>query len=307
MSRIAAIGSISRDTVLLLDSVPGRDDLAVISETITSLGGSTASICVALARLGEEVTFRAAVGSDEHAESLRAALQAEHVHSQMVSTKIGPSDRRTILMENETSAWKTLWDKGAAIAMGDKIDIAAIFGHDVVILDIDDSPLRRFLTDLPAHTRPDVRLIGPLAQLATGTEPDAMEIALRFDSIVGSVADYFTMMNVDTITTLIHELQSSMPGNNLRAAWVSEGPDGCWWITPHEHRHLPACSFDIAGSVGNDSAFIAGVAYGMARRWSEPDTARFANAMSALATRSLDGLSALPTLDEVQESLDEQP
>ena len=49
---------------------------------------------------------------------------------------------------------------------GDQLDIAGLFGGDVLVLDVADVSLRRFLLDLPAHTVPTTRILGPLSYLA---------------------------------------------------------------------------------------------------------------------------------------------
>ena len=58
---------------------------------------------------------------------------------------------------------------------------------------------------------------------------------------------------------------------------------------------------------GAGDAFVAGVAWGMAQRWSWPEVGRFANAVGALACCSLGAQASLPSLEEVETLLASSP
>jgi ribokinase len=304
VARIALIGLIDHDQILHLDHLPEPGLSAIITDVSDSPGGTTANTAVALARLGEEVTFRTVVGNDRAGRELITALQAEGIGTAAVTVADEPTDRSVILLDTVTGERTILWRKGAMIRKGDTLDITALFAHDVVILDMDDEPMRRFLTDLPAHTRPDVRLLGPITYIVDNAEPDAIEIAFRFDTIVGTIAQYLTLLDVDSETDLILQIQHRMPGNNLRAAVVTLGADGCLWITRDEHGYVPGFRVETRDTIGAGDAFAGGIAYGMARRWPWPDTCRFANAVGALSTREIGAQTALPTLAEIEALLD---
>lgn len=299
MARIAAIGLIDHDTIIHLDHLPFPGESASVSRITESPGGTTANTSVALVHLGEQVTLRGVVGDDARGNILREGLDRDGVGSQMITTGKEPTDNSMILLNTSSGERTILWQKGAAIRMGDQLDIANLFAHDIVILDMSDEPLRRFLTDLPAHTRPDVRLLGTLTYIVDNDEPDAQEIAFRFDTIAGSESQFFKLTKTCSLEGLIAFLHDRMLGNNLRAAVVTHGREGCTWITRDDHGHSPAFRMNVSSTIGAGDAFLAGIAYGMARRWSWPDTAQFANAVGALSTREVNAQSALPALDEV--------
>lgn len=307
MARIAAIGLIDHDQIIHLDHLPLPGTSAVVFDVTESPGGTTANTAVTLARLGEDVTLRGMIGNDEAGTVLLAGLEQEGVGCSMVTASDGPTDRSIILLDRTSGERTILWQKGAAIRKGDQLDIITLFDHDIVILDMADEPLRRFLTDLPAHTKPDVRLLGPITYIVDNDEPDAIEIAFRFDTIVGTLAQYLRLMRIDSEADLILQIQHRMPGNNLRAAIVTLGSDGCLWITPNEHGYTPGFAVNTVDTIGAGDAFTGGVAYGMARRWPWPETARFANAVGALSTRGYGSQTSLPTLDEVDQLLSGNP
>lgn len=306
MARIAAIGLIEHNTIVYLDRFPEPGLSTVVSNITEAAGGTATSTALALARLGEHVTLGGLVGNDSQGVSARGDLEAAGIDCGTVTIANELTAASIILLETETGERTVLRREGAAIRKGDQLDIAALFGHDVVILDTPDVPLQRFLTDLPAHTRPDVRLLGPLTCIVDNEEGDAEDIAFRFDAIVGTVDQLSRLMHAGTLDTLIECVQAKMPGTNLRAAVVTLGAEGCLWITPAEHGRVPGPTVDAVTTTGAGDAFTAGIAYGMARRWPWTDTTRFADAVRTLSARALVCHAALPTLDEINHLLDEQ-
>ncbi|MDQ3525800.1 MAG: PfkB family carbohydrate kinase [Chloroflexota bacterium] len=305
MARIAAIGLIEHDAILLLDSFPNSGEAARISAISQSPGGTTANTAVALVRLGESVTLRAVIGNDDRGDELLKHFDAGGIDCGMITRTEAPTSTSTILLETQTGERTILWHEGATIRKGDQLDVADLFSHDVVILDVLDEPLRRFLTDLPAHTRPDVRLLGPITHLVDNAEPDAVEIAFRFDTIVGNERQYLQLLGLERVEEIDIDVQRRMPGANLRAAIVTSGAQGCRWVTRDERGTTSAFVVDTVDTTGAGDAFVAGIAWSMARRLPWPDATRFASAVAALSTRSVGAQTALPTLSDVELLLNE--
>src|SRR5665811_20623 len=303
MARIAVIGLIDFDTILQLDRFPDPGGSANVASIATIAGGATANTAIALARLGESVTLRAVVGNNETGDTAVADLSAHGVDCGMVTRSDQPTGLSTILLDGRTGARTTLRHKGAMIRMGDRLDIAALFGHDVVVLDMIDAPLRRFLTDLPAHTRPDVRLLGPIARIVENAEPDAREIAFRFDTIVGTERQFRELLGLDHAGDLVAFIQHHMPGANLRAAVITSEHLGSRWVTRDQTGTSQALAVDTIDTTGAGDAFVAGIAWSMAQRLPWPEATRFANAVAALSTRSPGAQTSLPTMTEVEHLL----
>lgn len=307
VARIALVGLIDHDQIIHLDHLPLSGASAIVTGITEAPGGTTANTAVALARLGESVTLRALVGDDAEGRALRDQLTDEGIDTTMVTVADGmPTDRSIIPLDARSGERTILWKKGAMIGRGDRVDIAAVFDHDVVVLDMADAPLRRFLTDLPAHTRPDVRLLGPITYLVDEPEPDAVDVAFRFDTITGTARQFFSLLDVASESELVEVVQHRMPGNNLRAAIATLGADGCIWITRDDHGIVPGYRVDTIDTIGAGDAFTGGIAYGMARRWSWAATCRFANVVAAISTTAIGAQTALPNLASVEALLDDR-
>ena len=299
--RIAAIGMASWDTLIVVDRYPAPGAYAEVLQTVAAPGGTTTNTAAALARLGAAVTLRAVVGDDASGHALRQEMAGLGVDVSGVTTHAHlATDASTILVSAEPLDRTILWHRGAMLVKGDRLDIAALFGHDVVLLDVADMPLLHFLTDLPAHTRPDTRLLGTMTYLADPGAPDALEIALRFDTLVGNQRQYKLITGADSDEGALQHIRTRMRGANLRTAIQTRGPDGCRIVTHDEEWTISAFPTDVVDPTGAGDAFTAGIAWGMARRWSWPRTGRFANALGALAIRSLGAQAGQPSMNDVE-------
>lgn len=180
----------------------------------------------------------------------------------------------------------------ASLRMGDPIDIARTFDHDVVVLACRDVRLRRFLADLPVHTRPDVRILA-LVHFDDGVpEGERIEDALRFDAIVGSDLDFLKWgarsdLEIETSEAVMPRLHRRMHGTNARAL-ISWGSRGTATLAEPLADLLttPAESTPYIPGIAPEAAFVAAVAFGMARR--QPYPAIASRAATAFATRCRD-------------------
>lgn len=298
---IACLGVASWDRLLCVARFPVPGEQVMVEEEASAPGGSTTNTAVALARLGAEVSIAAAVGDDAPGMSIRAVLRREGVKSAWLLVHSGAStNAATIVVSSEPIDRTMFWRQGAQLRLGDRLPIEDIFGHDVVVLDLPDVPLRRFLLDLPAHTLPRTRLLGTLTHLAQANVPDALELAGRHDVIVGNEQDAFTVTGTSTIADATTALQHRMIGQALRAAIITRAELGCRIVTEGQTWQLPATPSTVVDPTGAGDAFAAGVAYGMAGRWAWPEVGRFANAMGALAGRSIGAQVALPSFHDAR-------
>lgn len=156
-------------------------------------------------------------------------------------------------------------DDSAPMRLGDTLDIWGLFAHDIVILDTDDAPLRAWLTDLPAHTAPGVRILGTLDYVANdGAIRDSeRDIALRFDAIVGTVEQarlLFEPPHEQNPVDIADAIGNMMRGANLRTAAIYDRA-GLAIAALDE----PKVTVPISGEPSRE-ALIAALAVAMARR-----------------------------------------
>jgi ribokinase len=298
------VGLASWDRLLLLDRFPPIGDQALVQRELSAPGGTTTNTAVALARLGARVRILSAVGDDVEGRLVRQALTAEGVDCSWMLERPGePTDLATVLVTDDPPDRTILWHQGAQIVKGDRIDIAALFDHDLVVLDLPDLPLIRFLTDLPAHTAPQARLLGTMTYLADMPPADAFDLTLRHDAIVACERDLLAVTTEPDVDRAIAALQRAIRIANLRTAVVTRGGSGCLLVDAERVEAFPAIPVTPVDPTGAGDAFAAGLAYGMALRWPWPRAVRFANVVGGLATRALGAQTSLPSLAEAERVL----
>lgn len=293
---IGAVGLVGWDHVLEVDRYPVLGGHAVVTETLEAVGGTTANSAAAARRLGAAVHLVGLIGDDALGVATRAALATVGVDVSEVGIDRGrPTDASTVVVDRGTGERSILWHQGARVAKGCRVDIDRLFGGDVVILDTDDLPLRRFLSDLPAHTRPRARLLGPLTYLTDGA-PDALEIALRHDVVVGNEREFRELTGLADAESALDDLRARLRGSNARLLVMTRGADGATAATVDEIVHVPGHQVTCRDATGAGDAFVGGLAFALGGRWPLDRALRLANAVGALATTALGSQAGQPDL-----------
>jgi sugar/nucleoside kinase (ribokinase family) len=306
--RINCIGLSSWDRLIAVPSYPEVGGQADVLEEVSAPGGTTTNTAVALARLGAEVGLATAIGDDHRGALVRAGLETEGIDTSWVTVKPGEiTDLATVIVSREPLDRTIFWEQGAQLHRHDRLDIFGLLGGDVLVVDVGDASLRRFLLDLPAHTVPTAQLLGSLTYLANEQLDDAIDMALRHDVIVTNVRDLQDVTGTWTLSDATTALQHRMRGANLRAALITLGAEGCHVVTETERRRIPAFKVEVIDPTGAGDAFVAGVAWGMAQRWEWDEIARFANAVGAWSCCSLGAQTSLPSLEDVRTLMRDAP
>lgn len=184
--------------------------------------GGSGAIALAIAALGGRVTLRSVIGTDDAGKTVLDQLKRARIHPGLID-KV---DEPTGVITRNAEGSVTNLTLGVGIKRGALMDIYELFGHDATVLDTFDQPLRRFISDLPAHTNGAVRMISPLTHLdVVRPTEDELEIALRFDTIVGTPSQLEALTGQSSPTEALADLFEMMPGAHLRSA-VAITPNG---------------------------------------------------------------------------------
>jgi ribokinase len=299
--RIALIGLASWDLILVTGHFPVAGSYAIADKVLSLPGGTTANTATALSRLGARVQLAAMIGDDPEGDAVADSLRSEGIGLQWLAKRAGePTDRSYVIVSNDPPDRTIIWQRGARLALGDRLDIPSLFAHELVVIDVDDMRLRRFLADLPVHTLPGTRLAGTLSYLVDYDRADVLETLLRLDLAIGNERELKWLTGQPDLDAAVAAMQATMVGNNLRACAISLGARGSMAFTATERWQVPAFEAEVVDTTGAGDAFAAGVAYGSALRWDWPETLRFANAVAGLAVTGLGAQTALPSLETVQ-------
>lgn len=241
-----------------------RPRIAIIGDTRFRDGewiGAGAIVTAPAFRQAAEVGLRTVAANHETARLLRTYLESAGV-TPWLTVRTDAKGAELPVMQ-------------ADVRMGDPLQIPHLFDHDVIVLACRDVRLRRFLADLPVHTRPDVRII---ACLHAGEEPvtgERLEDLLRFDTLVGSEDDFRKLtssLDAEPGSDTLALLRDRMHGSNLRAAiaWNSHGAFSL--AAPNRPiMSIPPHALAAETAFASWPAFVGAVALGIARRdpWDE--------------------------------------
>src|ERR671921_173239 len=177
---IACIGVSDWDRLIAISDYPEAGGFASVLEEVSAPGGPTTNTAVALSRLGARVILASAVGGGERGRLVRSNLEAAGIDIRWLTVKPAQATTLATVIVSRNPLDRTIFvETGAQLVRGDQLDIPGLFGGDVLVLDVADVSLRRFLLDLPAHPVPTTRLLGPLGYLAEKSLTDAFDLALR--------------------------------------------------------------------------------------------------------------------------------
>src|SRR5918993_1617405 len=161
--KIACIGLSSWDRLIAVPEYPPVGEQADVLEEVSAPGGTTTNTAVALARLGARVAIATAIGDDERGASLRRSLEEAGVDTGWLTVKAGlKTDLATVIVSQQPLERTIFWEQGAQLVRGDRLDIAGLFGGDVLVVDVADVSLRRvFVGFFPPTGPPAAALGGP--------------------------------------------------------------------------------------------------------------------------------------------------
>jgi sugar/nucleoside kinase (ribokinase family) len=303
---VSAIGLASWDRTLVVDHFPDLGSFAIVDRHLEAPGGTTGNIAVTLARLGARVRFLTSLGNDSQGKEVERRLRSEGVLLELIQSDHDlPTDESTILVADPTGERTILWRKGARPMLGDRIDIDALFGADLAVIDVDDDRLRRFLADLPVHTYPSTRLLGTLSYLEERLREEELAELFRFDYLVGNQREVSRITGANDLPSALELLQELMVGSNLRGFAITIGASGAIAITASERWQAPALDAPVVDTTGAGDAFAGAFAYAMALRWPMEESLRFATTVAGLSTSQLGAQTALPSFAEARARMDQ--
>jgi sugar/nucleoside kinase (ribokinase family) len=304
---VCVVGCASWDTLLPVDRYPPEGEYCIAAAEMQMPGGTSTNTAITLARLGMPPRFVGLVGDDWRGERLRAGLEEAGVICDTLAVRAGQDSDRSIIPISPSGARTIFWIKGAMLGTGDALNLPLIFSHRCVYIDVVDMALWADILDAFERTasagawagRDAPFLIGQAVFVAGVLPPaEAMALVTRHHAFVGGEWEWRLMAGERERGPLLDHIQAAMRGTRLHVAAVTHGAEGCTIVTPERIHTAAALPVEVVDTTGAGDAFAAGLTYGVLNGWPLEDTARFANAVGALATRALGSQSSLPTLDE---------
>jgi 5-dehydro-2-deoxygluconokinase len=308
---VLTVGRVSVDLYPEQIAVP----LAAVRTFRKMLGGSPTNVAVAAARLGRRSAVITKVGDDPFGPYVRAALEGFGVDFTRVGTdpdlrtpivfcEIFPPDHFPLLFYREPKApdlnlrpedfdleevarVPLFWTSGTALSQepsrGSTLAALAARSGGITVHDLDYRPM----------FWPSLEEAGRL-----GRE------ALRYATVA--------VGNLEEVSVVVGDLDPDEAAEALLAlgpelAIVKLGPNGVLARSATEHCVVPPVEIEVVNGLGAGDAFGGALCHGLLSGWELERTIRFANAAGALVAGRLGCADDMPTAEEIEELLADQP
>ena len=299
--RVVTIGDANPDIIFTgLTNMPRAEQDTLASGLEVVLGGQTATISRALARLGLEVSFIGRVGDDYYGRWAAEQLRADGVNtSGMV---IDPSLRTGATVVLSTGAERAFVTYMGSITEIRRSDVKAEILADADHLHIGSYFLQRRLHPDMLDLLQEAKRRG----LTTSVDPG-------WDNFMewnGGILDALPL--VDVFLPNLVEAQQITGAQSGAAALeiladrgnlvvVKMGREGCLVRHRDVRFHAPAFRVQVVDVTSAGDVFNAGFLYGFLAGWELGQTARFATACGAIAVSQVGSAGVISGVAQVEE------
>ena len=297
--RVVCIGIATLDAIVAVDRLPGSDERVEAVDGRLAGGGIAATAAVTLARLGVPVAFLGRVGGDAPGRLIRDGLADEGVDVRGLRLDADHSPVSAILVEAATGLRALapyLGDREPILPRGDDLRACA----DAEWVHVDELGL----AVLPALAAGGVRT--PVS-VDDGTGRPAIDFARV--ALYGPTAKVlrarFPAPSLEASGEACLRAGPSLAVTTLGAGGSVAAARGSGGAARHEHA--PAFDVEPVSTLGAGDVFHGALLAALLDDRPIDAALRFANAVSALSCRALDGRSAIPSRAEVDAWLAADP
>jgi ribokinase len=262
-------------------------------------GGKGANQAVAAARLGAQVSMIGCVGRDAYGDALRAALLAEQIDCQAVSTVDGSSGVALIVVDDnsQNSIVIVPGANGALTADQLKRFDPVLQAADLLIcqLEVPDATvghaLKRgrelgkivILNPAPASRALPAHWYGSIDYLIPNESEAAALSGVAVDSL-------------DTAQAAATKLIAMGAGKVI----ITLGAQGSLFADGNSFQHFPAPSVQAVDTTAAGDTFVGGFAAALAAGKGEAEAIRFGQVAAALSVTRAGAQPSIPALSDVQ-------
>jgi sulfofructose kinase len=295
--RIVAVGIAVMDKIFGVARIPTEPIKVFASDYAEIGGGPAATGAVTIARLGGSAELWARVGNDPVGARIIAELREWGVAPHVRTIPGARSNVSGVLVDEAGERMIASFTDPSLDPDPTWLPLDRVAGADAVLADIrwpvgSEAVLRHarkagIPTVLDVDLAPDdvIRTLLPLPDYAIFSQP-------ALCGIVG----------VQDLAEALAGAQGLCRGK----VGVTAGEDGFWWLDDGVVRHAPGFRVSVRDTLGAGDVFHGAFALGIASGWSMAETARFANAASALKCMRAGGRAGIPSRAELDVFLAER-
>lgn len=302
MYDIIVMGSINMDIVVECYAFPKSGDNAFCQSIHLTAGGKGNNQAVSAAHYGKSVCFIGCVGDDDPGRQLRDNLRQHGIDDRHLIIKKHEKTGSCVALLEPTGDNTLLVNNGANLAFG-ATEVSNAFenvrGH-ILLIQMETSKESVLAAMRIAKARGMLVILDPAP--VEGIHPDAFPYA---DLIIPNSSEtrHITGITVNDKSSALLAAQK-IHALGVKNVIIKMGGDGCLLYQQGRSCFIPALSVRAVNTVGAGDCFAGALAQYLT---DEPENIegaiRFAQVVAGLKVSRAGGHEAIPSLDEVRETI----
>ena len=297
---VVCLGILVADAIARpVDDLPARGSLGLVEELSLRGGGCALNTASVLAGLGLEVGVAGKVGADSLGDFLLGLLDERGLDRRGVVVDPGVATSASAVLVDSSGERTFLHLPGASATLrAEELDRSYLFSGRalhlagaLVMQELDGEPAAAILAE--------ARKLGLLTSLdtvhdATGGWARALPCLPHADVVTPSLAEAQALSGRDEPAAAAARLHEQ----GAAAVAITLGERGSYVSGPGFEGIVEPFAVEAVDGTGSGDAFAAGILYGLLAGWPLERSARFANALGALATTAVGATEGVPAADE---------
>jgi ribokinase len=287
------------DLVTRAVRLPRAGETLIGESFATVSGGKGANQAVASARLGAEVSMVGCVGTDVYGEQLRAALLAEQIDCQALTTVEGSSGVALIVVDDSSQNAIVIVAGANGLLTSEVVKgfDPVLQAADVIICQL-EVPMQTV-----GYTLKRGRELGKTMILnpAPASSPLPADWYSSIDYLIPneSEASALSGLPVDSLETA-EAAASRLIAAGAGKVIITLGAQGSLFANGQGFEHFPAPRVKAVDTTAAGDTFVGGFAAALAVGKSEAEAIRFGQIAAALSVTRAGAQPSIPTLSDVQ-------
>jgi ribokinase len=298
-AKVVVVGSLNMDLVTRAERLPRAGETLIGESFATVSGGKGANQAVASARLGAEVSMVGCVGVDGYGEQLRAALLAEQIDCQALTTVEGSSGVALIVVDDSSQNAIVIVAGANGLLTSEVVKgfDAVLQAADVIICQL-EVPMQTV-----GYTLKRGRELGKTMILnpAPASSPLPGDWYSSIDYLIPneSEASALSGLPVDSLETA-EAAASRLIAAGAGKVIITLGAQGSLFANGQSFEYFPAPKVKAVDTTAAGDTFVGGFATALAVGKSEAEAIRFGQTAAALSVTRAGAQPSIPTLSDVQ-------
>lgn len=287
---ITVIGSINMDLTVGTDVFPKQGETLLGSFFEMNPGGKGANQAVAIARLGEDISFVGRVGNDPFGEILYKQLETENVNVQCLKQGASATGIANIILHEKDN--RILVVPGANSEVTPEV-IDEHWEH------INKSSIVVMQLEIPVETVEYALKKCKENRIQVLVNPAP---ASRFNHAWIDLVDYLTP-NEHEFEAIFGEKLERVIGKYPNKMIVTLGDRGVCYHDGEKLIHVAGYKSNVIDTTGAGDTFNGAFTYAIANKFQMEDALRFANIAASISIEKIGAQGGMPTLAQVEERL----